>query len=93
MYNPLLFGDDRQFQPVFDPYRLQFNASLVFTLDEVRVCIFLPFLDRLACLGCLPACVGVRIRLFPDWAKGNRPEHLGGDDQVDRAQVQGISKM
>ncbi|VDL67462.1 unnamed protein product [Nippostrongylus brasiliensis] len=37
IYNPLQFGDDRRYNPVHDPYRLQFNASLVFTLDEVRV--------------------------------------------------------
>uniref|UniRef100_A0A1I7X810 VWFD domain-containing protein n=1 Tax=Heterorhabditis bacteriophora TaxID=37862 RepID=A0A1I7X810_HETBA len=37
IYNPLQFGDDRRYSPVFDPYRLQYNASLVFTLDEVRV--------------------------------------------------------
>ncbi|EPB77953.1 AMOP domain protein [Ancylostoma ceylanicum] len=37
IYNPLQFGDDRRYNPVHDPYRLQYNASLVFTLDEVRV--------------------------------------------------------
>lgn len=37
IYNPLQFGDDRNYQPVFDPYRLQYNASMVFTLEEVRV--------------------------------------------------------
>ena len=36
IYNPLLFGDDRNYYPVFDPYRLQFNASLVFSIEEVR---------------------------------------------------------
>uniref|UniRef100_A0AC35TMA4 AMOP domain-containing protein n=1 Tax=Rhabditophanes sp. KR3021 TaxID=114890 RepID=A0AC35TMA4_9BILA len=35
--DPLKFGNDRFYEPVFDPYRLQYNASLVFTLDEVRV--------------------------------------------------------
>ncbi|CAJ0941378.1 unnamed protein product, partial [Mesorhabditis belari] len=37
IYNPLQFGDDRNYHPVFDPYRNQYNASLVFTLDEVRM--------------------------------------------------------
>lgn len=32
-----MFGDLRNYNPVFDPYRLQYNASLVFTLDEVIV--------------------------------------------------------
>lgn len=35
--NPLLFGDERNYQPVFDPYHMQFNASLVITVDEVVV--------------------------------------------------------
>uniref|UniRef100_A0A0N5BZK0 AMOP domain protein n=1 Tax=Strongyloides papillosus TaxID=174720 RepID=A0A0N5BZK0_STREA len=37
IYDPLKFGNDYSYEPVFDPYRLQYNASLVFTLEEVRV--------------------------------------------------------
>ena len=36
IYNPLLFGDDKNYYPESDPYRLQYNASLAFTLEEVR---------------------------------------------------------
>uniref|UniRef100_A0A914Y6K2 Uncharacterized protein n=1 Tax=Panagrolaimus superbus TaxID=310955 RepID=A0A914Y6K2_9BILA len=34
--NPLMFGEDRRYEPVFDPYVLQYNGSLVFTPEEVR---------------------------------------------------------
>lgn len=36
IYNPLLFADERRYQPIFDPYTLQFNMSLAITLEEVR---------------------------------------------------------
>lgn len=37
IYDPLLFGDEKNYQPIFDPYHMQFNASLVITVDEVVV--------------------------------------------------------
>lgn len=37
IYDPIGFGDDRGYYPVHDPQYMQFNASLAFTPEEVRV--------------------------------------------------------
>lgn len=37
IYDPISFGDDRNYYPIHDPQYMQFNASLAFTPEEVRV--------------------------------------------------------
>uniref|UniRef100_A0A914BXE3 Uncharacterized protein n=1 Tax=Acrobeloides nanus TaxID=290746 RepID=A0A914BXE3_9BILA len=37
IYDPMLFGDILNYQPEYDPYRMQYNASLVYTSEEVRM--------------------------------------------------------
>lgn len=37
IYNPLQFADDFNYHPIFDPYRMLHNGSLVYTMEEIRV--------------------------------------------------------
>lgn len=36
IYDPIGFGDERNYFPIHDPQYMQFNASLAFTPEEVR---------------------------------------------------------